>query len=1107
MLSFFCFLIIIYIFPIIISEKTLDTFQNQYPIVKKLKSNKFFIILSKNISIYNSDFTYNKTIYNFTTDEIINSNEDNEKTVISEYTDDQNNSYITFLTKGEYLFIYKEYQENLPIIKYKLNITNNVSSSKYYNLIPYKYNSYNSYNTTQYLISFISKEIKHTNKTEQGLFLYYYFRVKFLLYEINFSINTIENIYLNNSNHSIMYGLNYFTDYYLSCQIISNDKLLCFYKNNSKYLTAVLLNITDGNFTRIGLNPSSEISPYYIKSSLSKDKNKTFICYNDRRNTSKYIIYNNINNQFENVSGVQSFNKCIKSEIYYFNETDEYIFICQNKTNVFNVLRLNNTFKTINQTMVNLSKCSEINRFYVYYYDLYEDYGLINDCKNGNNEWNNIYNNSIFKEIQDFYFYFDQITKKEINKELIVENLEEIVSLVEIGKDYSIEGEDFVLVIKPTNSTYLEDSTHVNFTKCENILREKKNISDLRIITFLQLEISNNNEQSLVNKVEYQAYDDEKNLLDLSLCNDSNIQIFYSIKDSSSLDLDTISTFQDLGVDIFNINDLFFNDICHPCEIPDTISDDDIVLEDRIKDIYQNYSLCDEGCNYTEFNVTNMLISCDCKVKTSIDMNESALNIEQYDEIEIDSNFDLIKCYNLVFSLDNKLNNIGFWIFSILLLIHIPLLINILYKGIKPIEDYVFNEMVKNGYIKDKNNKLKKSKKNKKSKINSPPRNKKNKNNQDKITGIKLNQNSSINKEKISERDMINSINQNNLSNINKNNSDIKNLNDNIKKYNIKSEMTLKKKNTKTQGLKKAKTSLIFEKSAKKKNINILQTEVKSKKKLKTSPTENQNNEIVNFNIININLNNIKNDKPKSSHIILNNYTFEEASKYDLRSVLEIFYIFLLSKQEIFHAFLFRSPLELFPLRLCLLIFIMSSDLALNAFFYFDDNISKKYNYTRGLFLFTFSNNITIILLSTLIGFLFMTLFTNLSNSTNTIREIFKNEEVKLKKHKKYAVTKKRKKEILEEIKNILKKHKLKVIILLIIEFLLILFFWYYVTAFCHVYSNTQYSWLFDSFLSILSRFVIVLLFSLGFAKLYRLSVESNIHCIYKFVLFFYSFA
>ena len=135
-----------------------------------------------------------------------------------------------------------------------------------------------------------------------------------------------------------------------------------------------------------------------------------------------------------------------------------------------------------------------------------------------------------------------------------------------------------------------------------------------------------------------------------------------------------------------------------------------------------------------------------------------------------------------------------------------------------------------------------------------------------------------------------------------------------------------------------------------------------------------------------------------------------------------------------------------------------------------------------------------------------MTLFANLSNLSNNIRDIFRKEEEKMKKNKKYKINENIKKEIFKEIESILKKHKIKITILFIVEILLMLFFWYYVTAFCHVFSSTQISWLFDSLLSILSRLIIEILLSLGFAKLYLISIESNIHCIYKFVLFFYSF-
>ena len=99
-----------------------------------------------------------------------------------------------------------------------------------------------------------------------------------------------------------------------------------------------------------------------------------------------------------------------------------------------------------------------------------------------------------------------------------------------------------------------------------------------------------------------------------------------------------------------------------------------------------------------------------------------------------------------------------------------------------------------------------------------------------------------------------------------------------------------------------------------------------------------------------------------------------------------------------------------------------------------------------------------------------MSLISKLSNSTNEIRNVFRNEEEKLKKDKKYKINDKRKKEIFLEIEKILKKFKIKIIFLIIIEFILIIFYWYFVTAFCHVYSKTQKSWLLDTFLAILSR-------------------------------------
>ena len=386
--------------------------------------------------------------------------------------------------------------------------------------------------------------------------------------------------------------------------------------------------------------------------------------------------------------------------------------------------------------------------------------------------------------------------------------------------------------------------------------------------------------------------------------------------------------------------------------------------------------------------------------------------------------------------------------------------------GIKPILEYIFNEMVKYGYLK-KNNKF--FFENNKS---NPVKKKINKRNN------QINKSKTIKKKKTSKKKLNLKLNES------KNNQETNSIGK-IKSNSSELISYIKKEKTKKS----------------KKNISFLPTGNTNDKK------ENQNNDIINFSIINININNFKKITPQDSNQTLHNYTFEEAIKYDRRSIFKIFYIYLLSKQIIFHTFLQKSPLELFSLRLCLFIFMLSTDLALNSLLYLNDNISKKYKYTKGLFLFTFSNNITIILLSTLLSFILISLISKLSNSTNEIRNVFRKEEEILKKVKKYKIDEKRKMEIFLEIEKILKKFKIKIIFLIIIQIILILFYFYFVTAFCHVYSNTQKSWLLDSFLSVLSRLVIELLFALFFAKLYIIAVESNSYSLYRVLLFIYDFS
>ena len=246
---------------------------------------------------------------------------------------------------------------------------------------------------------------------------------------------------------------------------------------------------------------------------------------------------------------------------------------------------------------------------------------------------------------------------------------------------------------------------------------------------------------------------------------------------------------------------------------------------------------------------------------------------------------------------------------------------------------------------------------------------------------------------------------------------------------------------------------------------------------------------------------------PPNSNYNLNNYNYEEAIKYEKRSYPRIFFIFLMNAEKILNTFVYKQPLELKPLRICIFLFNISCDIAFNAFFYLADNISEKYHYKgSNQFLFSLTNNLTISIASAVIGFILIFFFQNLVQSTDKIKKLFKDEEDLMKKDKEYKVDNPKKKEIETKIINILKCLKLKIIIFFVLELIFMLFFLYYITAFCHVYKSTQISWMYDILITYGFSFLVSLGISFIFSITYFIAYKYKIKNLYKFTILVYDY-
>ena len=651
-------------------------------------------------------------------------------------------------------------------------------------------------------------------------------------------------------------------------------------------------------------------------------------------------------------------------------------------------------------------------------------------------------------------------TKINLTKEELDNHLDDIIDQVVIGKRYEIKGNDYYITITSIDDIDDFKTTYADLSICEQILRKVNNISDDKILTMIQIEIDKMNAQSLTNQVEYVVYDEEKKQLNLSCCKNTPIKVTYEIKEKSALNQTMIEYFSDMNVDIFNIKDSFFNDICYPFSTDYS----DIILKDRVLDIYQNYSLCDNECEYDKINIENMTVVCSCEIKTEVNtqVSEPKFSTMIEDTFE-NSNFGVIKCYKLVFNLKNKNQNIGFVLFLIFFISNIICIIMYLFTGIGSIKLFVYKEMEKNNYL---------------LRISNP---KKRKFNQKIIKTTILN--SSINnnssaalKNKNFDLKKVKSL----KSRLNKNNSIIIfNYKSNNKYYNIKNNINYSSKA----------------------NIKI-KPKIKSKKKAEKSCCPGY------YRLIWINANNSSIKKPPESKYILDNYDYEDAIKYEKRSFWRIYYICILSIDNIINTFIFQAPLENQFIRLSLFIFQTACYFALNSLFYLNTNISEKYHYEGdNLYLFILVNNLVISIFSTLFYYLLGQFLYFLTNSTNSIENIFKKEEKLLRKNKNYKVSKNQKKIIFKSVLEEFKKLKIKLIFYIIIEFLLILFFFYFVTAFCEVYRNTQASWVFDSAVSFILSILFELSISLFISSLYLTSVKYQIKFIYNIVLFIYRLA
>ena len=436
---------------------------------------------------------------------------------------------------------------------------------------------------------------------------------------------------------------------------------------------------------------------------------------------------------------------------------------------------------------------------------------------------------------------------------------------------------------------------------CTNVLKEFYDIGNKENLIILNTQIKNEKNDSdnndgplnLAKKNQLEVFDKEGKQLDLSVCKE-NVKFYESLANEGKINLDFVKEFAEKGVDVFDASDNFFNDICY------LYNDNgiDIPMEDRRNYVYLKVYFCRIGCTYGGIDHILNAAICDCNTTYIQEEENEVINFKNIKKSFLSNlfsfNFDVLRCYKLVFNLKILIRNYGFYCLLFMLILQIIFFVIYLIKKLNPVRNFMMS-------LNRLNNKTKK-----------------------RIHNINIiNNKSSMNKPKNkSIKYKIKSFppkKRNKTIHLNKNENRKNSRNIESKVYSSKSSFP----------------------SQNSQNINIYMKDSNNiiKNNLKNSLENFDNNKDKKLDI----------NKDEAIKLLENIYDiqnadYEEAIFYDKRGYLKMYWGFLVDTQIILGTFCTDNHLDLFAIKLSFFIFTFQISFFLNALFYTDKYISNAYH-------------------------------------------------------------------------------------------------------------------------------------------------------------------
>ena len=547
----------------------------------------------------------------------------------------------------------------------------------------------------------------------------------------------------------------------------------------------------------------------------------------------------------------------------------------------------------------------------------------------------------------------------------------------------------------------------VDLGECEQKLREQEGLRESEQFLMVKLDIRNSTNNGTY--VQYEIFNPRNySKVSLEVCKNISIKIQVPVALEEST-LSFISSLEENGYNVFDLNDEFYNDICSTYTAPNgadmALSSRKNIIYDSVKDIY----FCQEGCELESFDTDSSKAHCSCQVQeteTVTDVSKISFGkkelINSFYSTLYNSNFRVLNCVKLLFSLKGMKGNYGCYTMTFLLGSFISFIVVHLIKGQTKIVDVLRGILKSKGIIKNKNNH-----------------------------------------------------NHQKIENENKETIEVGERKINRKK--IKRSHTTKNNNLiRFQDQKMENLNAPFKRKKKKKNKTLKNKRILSTNDL-TFETKDDINKITLENNENINkkgINKIEDGKKifekykNLNDVEKNALDYEMAIVADKRTFCQ-YYVSLLKREHlIIFTFITVDDYNLRQIKILLFIVSFSLYFTINAFFFYDETMDKIYE-DKGMFNFIFQ--LPQILYSSIISSVINIILKKLSITEEQILDMKKEKDIE---------------KLKQKARKIKRGLKIKLIIFLTLSSLLMLFFWYFISCFCAAYKNTQLILIEDTLIS-----------------------------------------